>query len=56
MSRPYGTDLNAIDIQRARDHGVPGYPTVLYGCTGVEVKDFDDLADLWPAEVGIFFK
>lgn len=51
FGRPYGTDLNSIDIQRARDHAVPGYPTILYGCTGIEVNDFDDLADIWPEEV-----
>jgi peroxidase len=50
FGRPYGTDLNSIDIQRARDHAVPGYPTILYGCTGIEVNDFDDLADIWPEE------
>ncbi|EFA11571.1 peroxidase [Tribolium castaneum] len=48
FGKPYGADLNALDIQRARDHAVPGYPTVLYGCRGIEVRDFDDLAAIWP--------
>lgn len=51
LAKPYGGDLNSLDIQRARDFGTPAYPTLLYGCTGIKVNSFDDLANLWPADV-----
>lgn len=51
LGRQYGDDLNSLDIQRARDFGTPAYPTLLYGCTGKKVNSFDDLKNLWPADV-----
>ncbi|RZB40871.1 peroxidase, partial [Asbolus verrucosus] len=50
FGRPYGADLNALDIQRSRDHGIASYVTVLYACRGIEVKTFEDLSTIWPAE------
>lgn len=56
LGKPYGTDLNSLDIQRSRDFGTPAYPTLLYACTGVKVTSFDDLKDLWPADVIALFE
>merc|ERR1712179_102472 len=45
-------DLVALNIQRARDHGIPGYVNYLVGCGQEKPKDFEDLKKLMPdAEV-----
>ena len=38
-----GFDLVAINIQRGRDHGVPGYTKYLEICAGTKVQDWEDL-------------
>lgn len=39
----YGMDLEAIDIQRGRDHGIPGYNAYRDICRLGRVEDFHGL-------------
>lgn len=43
-------DLASIDIQRGRDHGIPGYIHFVHYCTGIEIKTWKDLYELIPME------
>ena len=45
-----GFDLVAINIQRGRDHGVPGYTKYLEICGGTNVQDWEDLRGLMKPE------
>ncbi|XP_049540016.1 peroxidase-like [Anopheles darlingi] len=49
--RTTGVDLKAIDIQRARDHGLPGYNEYRVWCCGLErATEWSDLHDTLPEE------
>lgn len=50
-----GFDLLSYDIQRGRDVGLPPYTKLRTICGLSEVKSFDDLSDLIPMEVSIFY-
>lgn len=47
---PSVLDLSAININRGRDHGVPGYVYYLEYCTGNEIKSWKDLTQFIPEE------
>ncbi|XP_039290630.1 peroxidase isoform X2 [Nilaparvata lugens] len=47
----YGLDRLSLDIQRGRDHGLPGYNVFREFCGLPKVKDFSQLTDTIPVEV-----
>ena len=48
--QPFGLDLPAFNIQRGRDHGIPGYSAYLDFCFGYHVKSWNDLTHFIPYE------
>ncbi|XP_049543969.1 peroxidase-like [Anopheles darlingi] len=46
LDAPFGNDLRAIDIQRARDHGLPSYNRFREWCGLSKAASFDELASL----------
>uniref|UniRef100_A0A914XFH8 Peroxidase n=1 Tax=Plectus sambesii TaxID=2011161 RepID=A0A914XFH8_9BILA len=51
-----GMDLPAINMQRARDHGVPGYNSYRSLCGLKKAKTWDDLSDVMTPELIASFK
>jgi len=52
----FGMDLSSLNIQRSRDHGVPGYNSYRELCqVGRRARSFDDFKDWIPPEVTIFY-
>lgn len=48
----FGMDLSSLNIQRSRDHGVPGYNSYRELCqVGRRARNFDDFKDWIPPEV-----
>jgi len=45
-----GSDLVSINIQRARDHALPGYTTYVEFCFGEKIASFDGLKKFIPVE------
>ncbi|XP_037049721.1 peroxidase-like isoform X2 [Bradysia coprophila] len=48
--RTFGIDLAALDVQRQRDHGIPGYIHYIKYCHNVVVRRWTDLWRFIPAE------
>lgn len=46
-----GLDVLAVDVQRGRDHGLPGYIQYRTLCGLPAVSSFQQLADVIPEEV-----
>lgn len=49
-----GLDVISLDIQRGRDHGLPGYNHYREYCGLSPAKSFDDFVDSIPREVHNF--
>ena len=49
--RPFHFDLVSINIQRARDHGIPGYNTFRTFCNLTAIKTWDDMKLAIPEDV-----
>ena len=47
----FGTDLKSLDIQRARDHGLPGYNDFVFYCFQERVATWNDYNKLLLPEV-----
>ena len=47
-----GIDLVALNVQRGRDHGLPGYIKYRHICNVGTTNSFDDLEDNISREVG----
>ncbi|CAN8025603.1 unnamed protein product [Ixodes persulcatus] len=47
----FGLDLIALNIQRAREHGIRPYVDYLNSCKKVQIKSFDDLLTYIPKDV-----
>jgi peroxidase len=46
----FGSDLPAFNIQRGRDHGIPGYTRYLQFCFGYKANSWEDLYRFIPKE------
>lgn len=49
-NEPCGLDLVSLNIQRGRDHGLPGYPEWRVPCRLSDIWDFDDLEGVFDPE------
>ena len=50
-NKSFGMDLVALNIQRGRDHGLPGYNAFRELCGLGRVEEFDYLKDLIPEKI-----
>ena len=49
----FGMYVVSLDIQRGRDHGLPGYNQFRKFCGRKVAKSFNDFLDVMPKSVGI---
>ncbi|XP_068205476.1 chorion peroxidase-like [Palaemon carinicauda] len=49
-NQSYGLDLLALNTQRGRDHGLPGYTKWLAKCGWPNINQFEDLSVVMPGE------
>ncbi|XP_042871160.1 uncharacterized protein LOC122252640 [Penaeus japonicus] len=53
---PVGSDLYAIDIQRGRDHGLPGYSEWRRACGLPPITRFSQLSQVMPHRLALMFR
>ena len=53
---PMGFDLVALNIQRGRDHGIPGYVKYREICQVGRVRSFEDLSVNMSPKVSFFYR
>lgn len=51
----FNVDIKAIDIQRARDHGLASYNDMRSYCGIKRAKNFTDFLDVMDRDVSFFF-
>ena len=50
-NKSFGMDLVALNLQRGRDHGLPGYNAFRELCGSKKASDFNELSDLIPKQI-----
>jgi len=50
-NKSFGMDLVALNLQRGRDHGLPGYNAFRELCGSKKASDFNELSDLLPKQI-----
>ena len=51
LGRPFHFDLVSINLQRGRDHGIPGYNTFRAFCNLTVIKTWNDMRLAMPDDV-----
>jgi peroxidase len=56
LGRPFNFDLVSINLQRGRDHGIPGYTTFRQFCNLTQITTWQEMKKAIPADVVDIFQ